>query len=555
MEHHHIVLTVGDALLNDLGPGGGHRGLDLTGVGDGGVDDGVGGLLLGEDPAGEVLGAAADAPGLDEDGDGVIQPVVGPADGVVDREAVVIGAQARLGGVHMDGVHHLLGQLIHGGAVVQAAGGGDLQVVRVAHIAVLHAVEAELVSVRHHLGHEVAVGGVEVGQLRGFQGHVVPVHVEALVGGAGEEVRAVGIDAGDDQDVGVLQHLLPVGAGQVINQGQRALTGGGLVGVDLALNPDVQLAVGPDQLARLLQGGGGGQVGLGEDGDGHLEVIGGSAAQDVSIHIPAGGGLFGEEGHHLVLGGELMLGPLVGEEGGLELRKALEGAGGEVGQDLVRPEHDDRVRGLAVAVGHVRQIGAAGLIAVVGHPAGLEGQLLGARGGVGLGDVEELAHIVKSVPPDPAAVCAGFGQDQTAVLRGGEGLHLLQLGGGVAVAGGIALVDGDGDRLLGDVLGVDQVQLDARGGGGGACDKHTGRHGQSQQDRRELSCSFGSFHLLCLLSICGCSVRGVWFRRIFIPKHLFLTSETACGPTGGPGEGPAGWPVDRPSVSHYSTRR
>jgi|GEM_PF-6809410 len=328
----HGVLSIKDlAVCGDLGAGVGHSLIDGVIIGHSVINDGVGGVLLGVDPAGEVGGAGADAAGLHQDGDGVIQAIVGTADGVVHGGAVVIDPQAGVNGVLVQTVHGLLSQLIDQRIVVQAAGGGGLHIIGVLHVAVFgDAVEGELVAVHDHLRHEVPVSGVQIGQFRGLEGHVVPVHIEALIGGAGEQIGAVGIDAGDDDHVDIIQHFLAIAAAQVGDHNQRTLARGGLIGMDLGLDPDRELAVGADQLASLLQRLGGGQISLGEHGDGHIILIGGGLAQAIQVHILFRLVLRRQIAHHLVLGGELMVGPVLGEEGGVIFLEILQRIGGEV---------------------------------------------------------------------------------------------------------------------------------------------------------------------------------------------------------------------------------
>ena len=351
----------------------------------------------------------------------------------------------------MQAVHGLLGQLVDQRIVVQAAGGGGLHIVGVLHIAVLSdTVEGELMAVHDHLWHEVLVSGMQVGQLRGLEGHVVPVHVEALIGGTGEQIGAVGIDAGNDDHIDVVQHLLAVAAAQIGDPDQRPFAGGGLVGMDLGLDPDGELAVIADQLAGLLQRFGGGQVGLGEYGDGHIVLIGGGLAQAVQVHILFRLVLRRQIAHHLILGGELMVGPVLGEEGGVIFLEILQRVGGEVlVQHLVRPEDQQGVPGaLVIVLRHVCQFGRGGLIACIGHLPRLHLQLQRAGVQVLLRYVEDLANIVVAIAPDPVAVCAGLADQIVALcvlFHLGQGLE-----GVLAAVGGNTFMYGDGD-----VLGLD----------------------------------------------------------------------------------------------------
>ena len=65
--------------------------------------------------------------------------------------------------------------------------------------------------VEDNLAHEQAVGGVQLGKLGCLEGHMVAVHIEAVIGGAAEEIGAVGIDAGDDDNVDLVEQGLVSG--------------------------------------------------------------------------------------------------------------------------------------------------------------------------------------------------------------------------------------------------------------------------------------------------------------------------------------------------------
>ena len=120
--------------------------------------------------------------------------------------------------------------------------------------------------VEDNLAHEQAVGGVQLGKLGCLEGHMVAVHIKAVIGGAAEEIGAVGIDAGDDDDVDLVEQRLVGGiVDKVVDHHERAFTGGRLVGVDLRLIPDVQLAVALDDLGGLGERGVRGDLGGGEE--------------------------------------------------------------------------------------------------------------------------------------------------------------------------------------------------------------------------------------------------------------------------------------------------
>ena len=279
---------------------------------------------------------------------------------------------------------------------------------------------------------------------------MVPVHIEALIGGAGEQIGAVGIDAGDDDHVDIIQHFLAIAATQVGDHNQRTLARGGLIGMDLGLDPDRELAVGADQLASLLQRLGGGQISLGEHGDGHIILIGGGLAQAIQVHILFRLVLRRQIAHHLVLGGELMVGPVLGEEGGVIFLEILQRIGGEVlVQHLVRPEDQQGVPGtLVIVFRHIRQVGRGGLIACIGHLSRLHLQFQRAGVQILLCYIENLADVVVAVTPDPVAVCAGF-VDQIVALcvffYFRQGLDSV-----LAAVGGNTLIHGNRD-----VLGLD----------------------------------------------------------------------------------------------------
>lgn len=79
-------------------------------------------------------------------------------------------------------------------------------------------------------------------------------------------VGAVGIDAGDDDNVDLVEQRLVSGiVDKVVDHHERAFTGGGLIGVDLRLIPDVQLAVALDDLGGLGERGVRGDLGGGEE--------------------------------------------------------------------------------------------------------------------------------------------------------------------------------------------------------------------------------------------------------------------------------------------------
>lgn len=105
-----------------------------------------------------------------------------------------------------------------------------------------------------------------------------------------------------------------------------------------------------------------------------------------------------------------MVGPVLGEEGGVIFLEILQRVGGEVlVQHLVRPEDQQGVPGaLVIVLRHVCQVGRGGLIACIGHLPRLHLQLQRAGVQVLLRYVEDLANIVVAIAPDPVAVCAGL---------------------------------------------------------------------------------------------------------------------------------------------------
>ena len=481
MQNHNIVGIEGLAVRNHLKAGVGHSLVDRVVVGDRVVDNGVGRQLLRVHPALEIGGAGADAPRLHKNGERVIKTIIGPANGVIDGNPVVIDPQPGIFRVPVQCIHCVQTQLSHAFVVVQTGGGSDLEVVRVAHIAVFcDAVESKFMEINGNLGHKVAVGGMEIGQLRGLQSHVVPVHVKALVCGPGEQVGPVRIDAGDDHYVDVVQHGVAIASAQIGDHDQRGLAGGGLVGVDLGLNPHSELAVVRHQLAGLLQRGCGGEVGVGKDCYGHFILVGGGCAQVIEIHVRLGGVLCLQIVQHLFLGGELVIGAFFCKEGGIILLIVGQSICGKVVQNFIRPEGQNGVCGpLGVIVGDVGQVRRGGFIAGIRHFPRLHRQLHTSGGQILLCHVENLAHVVVAVAPDPIAVGAGLAEDEAAVrILGylGQGGHCI-----LAAGGGIALVHRDGDFRRVHILWILKFQRGRGLCGQGGSDQQTAQHGSRQQ--------------------------------------------------------------------------
>ena len=417
-----------------------------------------GGNFLREDAALKVLAAGADAARLNEEGNRIEQAEVGAADGVIDGGAVVIDAQAGVRSVGEGALGHVETDLRHGGVVVQAGGGGGLKIVRILHVftgarpvVVVSAVEGELMRVEDNLAHEQAVGGVQLGKLGCLEGHMVAVHIEAVIGGAAEEIGAVGIDAGDDDNVDLVEQGLVSGiVDKVVDHHERAFTGGRLVGVDLRLIPDVQLAVALDDLGGLGERGVRGDLGGGEECQGEVILVVRGRTGGVEVHNVGGLVHLLQESHHLVLRGELVGGVLAVEGG----RRVALRSDGERSVDLLRPEDEHAVAGI-----HFVRIGGlfgldGRLVAVAAELAADDGELLRARGQVGLGHVEELENVIVARAVNVVGIGAGLGDGIAAVGLGLDRFELLEdfFLCGIAVCG-VALVDFETDDLGGVVVG------------------------------------------------------------------------------------------------------
>ena len=411
---------------------------------------GRGGLLR-EDAALEVLAAGANAAGLDQEGKRVVEAEVSAADGVIDGRAVVIDAKTGVLGIGKGMLGHVKTDLGHGGVVVQAGGGGGLKVVGIVHHAVLGAVERELMRVDNDLAHEQTVGGVELGKLGGLEGHVVAVHIKAVVGRAAEEVGTVRIDAGNDDDVDLVEQRLVGGiVDKVVDHHERAFTGGGLIGVDLGLVPDVDLAVALDDLGGLGERGVRGDLGGGEECQGEVILVVRGRTGGVEVHNVGGLVHLLQESHHLVLRGELVGGVLAVEGG----RRVALRSDGERIVDLLRPEDEHAVAGIHL----VRIRGLFGLdgrlIAAAAELTADDSELFRARGQVGLGDIEELENVIVARAVDMVGIGAGLGDGIAAVGLGLDRFELLEdfFLCGIAVCG-VALVDFETDDLGGFVVG------------------------------------------------------------------------------------------------------
>ena len=301
------------------------------------------------------------------------------------------------------------------------------------------------------LAHEQTVGGVELRELGCLEGHVVAVHIKAIVGCTAEEVGTVGIDAGNDDDVDLVEQRFVGGiVDKVVDHHERAFTGGGLIGVDLRLVPDVDFAVALDDLGSLSERGVRGDLGGGEDGERQIVLVVRSRTGRVEMHNVGGLVHLLQESHHLVLRGELVGGVLAVEGG----RRVALRSDGERSVDLLRPEDEHAVAGI-----HFVRIGGlfgldGRLIAVAAELAADDGELLCARGQVGLGHVEELENVIVARAVNVVGIGADLGDSVAAVGLRLDGFELLEdlFLCGVAVCR-VALVDFDAQAGMGFVVG------------------------------------------------------------------------------------------------------
>ena len=479
-----LALVVGLALLSEIGARLSDRRLDLVRILRNELQVARYRILLREHAALEVVLAGADTAGLDQEGQAVIQTEVAAADRRVRRPAIVVHTDRVIAFAH---VRSLL-RLKRGGRhpqrkssdsriVVQAGGGRRLDIVRIVHalLAGIVAVVGELMRVENDLRHEQAPRRVQLRKLGSLQGGMVAVHVVAVVSGAREQIRAVRIDARHHDHVDLIQHR-PVLAviDEVVNHDQRAFARSRLIRMDLGLIPDVHLAVRRHRRGSLFQSGSLGDRRRGDEHHRQVEIVVRRLARGIQIHVAAVCGAILHERHHLFLRGELVLGMLAVESGGLiALRRDL-----EVLEHLIGPVHQVAVAVvLHVAVGRERRL-IAGLIALAGALAALEDDVLLAVVDIRLRDVEELqdgvvvtvALAVHAVAVDTGLLghrVAGeadvFGdQRQRAVPQHGrksgaggrrDALVQVDLGGDVLAVGFL----GELERQLGLFLLLDQV--------------------------------------------------------------------------------------------------
>ena len=325
---------------------------------------------------------------------------------------------------------HIQSKFGYGRIVVQAGGGGGLDVVRVVHVArSVGPVEGELVGIHHHFRHEQTVGGVELGQLSGLQGHVVPVHVETVISRTAEQIRTVRIDPRHHNNVDIVQQSCGLRIGdQIGHYHQSALTSGGLVGMDLRLIPHSGLAVGVDQIGSFLQGGVLGDRRLGEDGQRDVEFVVGGGSGRIQVHVVTLGIHFLHVRYHLVLSGKLMGSVSAVEGGGGVAARFMSGTlNGEVlVQDLVGPDAQHVVPGIHhIGIGsmaglHGRLIAVAERIFVGAQLAA--GDLHGncTAGQIRFCHVEDLQNVVVAVAVDVVAVSTGLVDVVAAVLIGSD---------------------------------------------------------------------------------------------------------------------------------------
>ena len=427
IENQNIVLVVGRALCDGLLAGVGHQFLDLLRVLRRIGQIRENGSLLREYAALEIGLACADAAGLYQEGQAVIQAEVSPANGVVRRLAVMIHAQPGVLQLLKGVAAHIQSKVGYGRIVVQAGGGSGLNVVRIVHVArSVGPVEGELVGIHHHFRHEQTVGGVELGQLSSLQGHMVPVHVETVISRTAEQIGTVRIDPRHHNNVDIVQQSCGLRIGdQIGHYHQSALTSGGLVGMDLRLIPHSGLAVGVDQIGSFLQGGVLGDRRLGEDGQRDVEFVVGGGSGRIQVHVVTLGIHFFHVRYHLVLSGKLMGSVSAVEGGGGVLLVQSRILSGEVRiKNLIGPDAQHVVPGIHhIGVGGLAGL-YGGLIAVaerifVGAQLAA-GDLYGhrARRNIFVGHVEDLQDIIVAVAGDVVAVSTGLVDSVAAVLIG-----------------------------------------------------------------------------------------------------------------------------------------
>ena len=326
--------------------------------------------------------------------------------------------QAGISGILEGLAAHFQRDLGHFRIVVQAGSRSGLQVIGIAHVSLAGlfsgagSIESKLVAVQNDLSHKQAVCRMQLSQLRSLEGHMIPVHVKAVISCAAEEIRTVRIDTGNDHDVDIIQQSFGLRViDKVVHDDQSTLAGGGLIGMDLSLIPNGGLSILLHQLSSLFQSGVGRDLGVGEDGQRNIKVVVGSFAGGIEVHIVALLIPILHELYHLVLSGELM-GGVRSVKGGRVILLVVGGIfGGEVLQDLVGPDAQHGIPGVHhIGVRSLRGL-YRGLIAVA------ELIIIFTQGTadhfnrdalvhIVLGDVDDLQDVIISVAGDVIAIHA-----------------------------------------------------------------------------------------------------------------------------------------------------
>ena len=420
---------------------------------------------------------------LDQNGNGVGQAIIGTANGVVAGDAVMECTEAGIDQIRVHLIDHLNGQIGNSSIIIQAGSTGDLEVVQLelltVTLVVAHLGEEELMVINDDMGHEGIVHVMQHGVLLSGDDHVVTVHIGAAVIAAPEQEAAFHVHAGNHHDVDRIQDLFAVLTAELLDHNQSALTGGGLIRMDLGLLPhDGQTAVLQD-LSSLFHGSVSRDLLLGEDQNRQIivQIGGGACAVNVHVRIIR---ILSDEVHHLVLRSGLIHSTAFPEGGSGERLVALQLLGAQQVLHLVGTLNGDEVLdALIKAFGssltiHTNGVVGAGLKTGTGAGAGLNGKCLGASSNILFIHDKELDDVVILAlfnTADIVAIATGLVRNIFTIRIGfnlfqcaGQSLrNFVKIAGAVLqIPGGNSLVDVDQNIILGDILRILKNQFNSR---------------------------------------------------------------------------------------------